>query len=338
MAGSPIADLTYRNYDGPLEPPVNRWWAIAKMSMRLATKKKGFWVWAALSGYWYMILLAIFYFVDQSSAAAQLGQVFGRIVWRDQFINGFAVSQLFLFILALLLGAGSIANDNRANALLVYLSKPCSKLDYVIGKWLGIFIPITLVTLTPTLLFYIYGLLSYRSYGFFSQDPWLIFQLLGMSLVPGIFHASVSLGISSMFQQGRLAGATYSALYFFGVFFTKGMQAVVFMGQGQGADGSSGAVPDFVRTLYYCSVDGIQDAMAKILLRTDGSNLIPIGRRPSGRRSFPSRLRCSSFLHSSAYVRCSCYWPGVGFELSRWSANGHRDERFTMVRPGDRPQ
>ncbi len=272
---SPIADLSYRNYDGPLDPPINRWWAIAKMSMRLSIKKKGFWVWAVMSGYWYLILLAIFYFADQST---QLGNAVGRknpffsnIVWKDLFVNGFSVSQLFFLILALLIGAGTIANDNRANALLVYLSKPCTKLDYVMGKWLGIFIPMTIVTAVPTLIFYLYCLMSYRTYGFLSQDPWLILKLLGMVLVPGALHSSLALGVSSMFQQGRLAGATYAGVYFFGVFFTKAMQSIGVMSAMNGSEGPSGTV----NSLYYCSIDGIQIALAKILLHTDGSQLIP---------------------------------------------------------------
>jgi ABC-2 type transport system permease protein len=271
MASSPIADLTYRNYDGPLEPPINRWWAIAKMSMRMSIKKKGFWIWSAFTALWYVILLIIFYFADASSSAvAQLGKqnpFFASIVWKDMFLNAFSVAQLFFFILALLIGVGTIANDNRANALLVYLSKPCSKLDYVIGKWLGIFVPMTLVAAAPTLLFYLNCLLGYRSYGFLTQDPWLIVKLLGMVLIPGFFHASVALGVSSLFQQGRLAGATYSGIYFFSWFLSKAMQAIW--------QNSGGDAPAIVKNLYYCSFDGIQIALAKIILHTDGGQLIP---------------------------------------------------------------
>ena len=284
MASSPIADLTYRNYDGPLDPPINRWWAIAKMSMRLSTKKKGFWIWSAFTSLWYLILLAIFYFADASSSAvASFGKqnpFFASIVWKDMFLNAFSVAQLFYFILALLIGAGTIANDNRANALLVYLSKPCSKLDYVIGKWLGIFVPLTLVAAAPTLIFYANCFLGYRSYGFISQDPWLIVKLFGMILVPGAFHASLSLGISSLFQQGRLAGATYAGIYFFGWFLTKAMG---FIWQGSGGD-----APAVVKNLFYCSMDGIQIAMAKIILHSDGSQLIPNQPPGIGRMVVPS--------------------------------------------------
>ncbi|HEY3779791.1 MAG TPA: ABC transporter permease subunit, partial [Fimbriimonadaceae bacterium] len=218
---SPIADLTYRNYDGPLAPPVYRWWPIAKMSMRMAVKKRAFWVLGVLSGWWFLILSAIFYFAEVTSPNAEAEKKFFQtVVWKDQFLDGFARSQIFLLLLALLIGVGAIANDNRANALLVYLSKPTTKLDYLIGKWLGIFIPMMCVVAAPTLLFFAYCALSYRQYGILSDDPWLIVKLLALCPVAAFFHASVSLGISSLFDQGRTAGAIYAGLYFMTFIFT----------------------------------------------------------------------------------------------------------------------
>ncbi|MBI3721471.1 MAG: ABC transporter permease subunit, partial [Fimbriimonas ginsengisoli] len=176
---SPIADLSYRSYDGPLLPPTMRWWVVAKSVMRLAIRKKGFWVWANLSYYWFIILAAVFYFVDVLAPTLPGGAnpFFSRIVWKDQFLDAFSIAQMFLFIIALLIGAGAIANDNRSNALLVYLSKPCSKLDYLFGKWMAIFLILVAITGVPTLLFFVYGLLSYRHYGFISQDPALFWRL-----------------------------------------------------------------------------------------------------------------------------------------------------------------
>ncbi len=271
MATSPILDLSYRNYDGPLEAPIHRWWAIAKMTMRLGMKKRGFWVWAVLSGYWYLILMAVYYFVDVLATNPDTTkQFFARIVWKDQFLNAFSIGQLVYFILALLIGVGTIANDNRANALLIYLSKPCTKMDYIIGKWFGIFLPLAAVTAGPMILFYLYGILSFRNYGFFSQDPFMIFRLVGMCLIPGVFHASVALGISSFFNQGRMAGAAYSGLYFLGLFFTKAMQIVHTVTHMNGHPS-----PPAVETLYYLAPDGLQIAMAKIVLGSDGSPLFP---------------------------------------------------------------
>jgi ABC-2 type transport system permease protein len=282
---TPIADLTYRSYDGPLEKPTYRWWPIAKLTMQQAMKRKGIYFWAVSSSIWYLILLAIFYFWDQISNGAQrvartaqagtpvvdpAKAFFGGINWKVQFLNAFSISQIWLFLIALLIGIGIIANDNRANALLVYLSKPCDKKDYLIGKWVGIFIPMTLICGVPTMVFYLYCLISYQQYGFVSQDPWLILRLLGMVLIPGVFHASACLGISSMFNQGRVAGATYAALYFVTLFFTKAMEGI------HNSIALGGGAPNkTVENLYYASVDGIQIAMSKIVLGTDGGGLFP---------------------------------------------------------------
>src|SRR5665213_1612001 len=155
-----------------------RWWAIAKMTMRLAIKKKGFWIWAAFSAWGYVLMMAIFYFMDIFPPTTPDGRnpLLARLVWRDEVVIGYSTAQLMLFILAMVIGIGQIANDNQANALLVYLSKPCTKLDYLVGKWLGIFVPLYGVTLAPCLMFWAYIAMSFREYGSVSSGPYLPFQ------------------------------------------------------------------------------------------------------------------------------------------------------------------
>lgn len=270
--GQPIADLSYRNYDGPLESPAGRWWSIARMSIRLTLAKKGFWWWSVASGYWYLILLVVFYIADTVNpvGVGQRNPFLEQIKWKDQFVHGYSFSQLFFFILALLTATGAIANDNRANALLVYLSKPCSRLDYVIGKWLGVFIPLTAVAFVPMGLFWLYGALSFREYGFVSSDPLMLFKLLFVAMSGAALHASLALGVSSLFNQARVAGATYAGLYFLTNFFTKVMQ----FGHGFYRRENE-IVPAYIDRLFYASVDGMNIAMAKLILGTSGSPLLP---------------------------------------------------------------
>lgn len=287
MASTPIADLSYRNYDGPLEAPTMRWWVVAKMSMRMAIKKKGFWVWSCLSAYWYLILAAIFYFVDifgQQSNGGQVSNVFfANTVWKDRFLDAFSVSQMLIFIVALLVGIGSIANDNRANALLVYLSKPCTKLDYLLGKWVAIFLLVLAVTAAPALLFYAYCYMSFRQYGFITQDPAFFWKLLLVLPLPAILHASLCIGISSLFKQGRLAGATYSAIYFLTFSFTMAMQVIFWINTDherprharRAVTATLTHGSELVQTLFYGSVDGIQIGLAKVILGTNGSTMMP---------------------------------------------------------------
>jgi len=284
MASTPIADLTYRSYDGPLEAPTMRWWVVAKACMKLAIMKRGFWVWSVMSAYWYFVLATIFYFVDvigQTSPQVSTG-FFNTVIWKDKFLDAFSISQMLLFILALLIGIGSIANDNRSNALLVYLSRPCSKLDYLAGKWVSIFLPILAVTAVPALVFYGYCLISFKQYGFTTQDPGFFWHFLLVLPLPAILHASLCVGISSLFQQSRLAGATYAGLYILPLFFTNAMKVIFALNSefvtrhGRVMHAGSHA-PDFVASLFYCSVDGIQIGLAKVFLHTNGTPLLGPG-------------------------------------------------------------
>ncbi|RYG31087.1 hypothetical protein EON81_23660 [bacterium] len=272
----PIADLSYRNYDGGLNPPAARWWAIARMGIRQTLRKRGFWWWSVASGYWYLVLMAIFYFVDtlggQQLSPNGKNPVIEAIKWKDQFVHGYSFAQLLFFILALLTATGTIAADNRANALLVYLSKPCTKLDYVIGKWMGVFVPLSVVAFLQMGLFWLYGALSFREYGFITTDPLLLPKLAVVAMSGAALHASLALAISSMFNQPRVAGATYAGIYFLSNFFTKAMQVshALYVNQ-------QTPVPTWIDRLFYGSIDGMNIAMAKLILGTSGSPLFQNG-------------------------------------------------------------
>ncbi|MHB8637696.1 MAG: ABC transporter permease [Fimbriimonadaceae bacterium] len=263
---SPIADLTYRGYDGPMDSTDHRWWAIAKMMMRQAIKRKGFWLCSVLSGWYYLVMMVVFYFVDVLSANVPNGQnrFLSNVNWRDQFTTGISTAQLFLLIVAMIIGIGTIANDNRANALLIYLSKPCTKVDYLVGKWVGLFVPLYCVALVPGLVFWLYIAMSFREYGSISSAPWVPLQLVVISAFPAFLMASLCLGISSLFNQGRNAGATFAGLYFVSNIFTKMMGGIYLMVSNS----------HIVKNLYYASVDGLSIGMAKLTMFTDGSTML----------------------------------------------------------------
>lgn len=267
-----VADLTYRNYDGPLDRSRSRWWTIARHGIRLALKKRSMYFASLASAWYYLVMIIVLFIVEQLSAsvgeaggrAARSGveQFVDRLVWKDQFLHGFSFAQLILMLVTLLLGAGAVANDNRANALLVYLSKPCTKADYLLGKFLGVFIPLSVVMAVPTVAFYAYGALSLRGEGFL-DDPWILPRMLLIIAISSAFQSSLVVGVSSMFNQGRIAGAAYAGIYFLSNFFTKLIQVVIAV-----ADGKS---DPRINDLTYLSVDGLQIGLAKAILRTDGT-------------------------------------------------------------------
>jgi ABC-2 type transport system permease protein len=279
----PIADLSYRNYDGPLKKPGSRWWVIAKNGIRIALKKKALWGLMFVSAWYYLVMLVVLFFVQQvtssNPAGAQAMKAFmERLVWPDQFLHGFSYAQLPMLIIALMLGAGSIANDNRANAMLVYLSKPCDKREYLFGKWIGIALPIFVIMVVPTIIFYGYGALTFREYGFL-KDAWLLPKMLAIIPIAAIFHASIVVGISSMFNQARNASATYAGIYFITNFFTLLMGGIW--------ASSRGETPFPVKHLFYASIDGVLIGVCKAIIGTKGS--APFGiQSPGGVSQVPA--------------------------------------------------
>jgi ABC-2 type transport system permease protein len=287
----PIADLSYRGYDGPLDSPTMRWWVIAKAIMRDAVKKRWAWVIMVLSGGYYLLMMATLTILQQQSAALPpptpgrpnidpFKQFVDRLNWREEFLHGLSMGQMWFLIITLMIGAGVIANDNRANALLVYLSKPCTKGDYLLGKWMGVFLMISGMMAIPTLVFYLYGMLSLRDYGFLASDPWLGPKLLLIIPLQAALYTSLAIGISSLFNQGRLAGATLAAVYFLSNFFTVMMGGVYAMSREQ----NSNALP-LIKSMFYMSLDGLNNGIAKVILGTDGGQ--PFG-APGGRNIVPS--------------------------------------------------
>ena len=59
---------------------------------------------------------------------------------------------IFVFFVTIYVGAGLIANDRRANALQIYLSKPLTRVDYIVGKLLTLRSFSSAVTWVPAIL------------------------------------------------------------------------------------------------------------------------------------------------------------------------------------------
>ncbi len=216
-AANPIADLSYRNYTGPLNSHTFRWWVVALAGIRAARQKKGFWAIAGVSVLPYLFSLIGLYLqsrmpvnVNNPITNNTVGQKYASSFFQLTDFNLF-----MMFVMTLMVGSGSISADNRSNALLVYLSKPLTKVDYLIGKWMGIFTTLFAVALAPALILYIYCIMTFWSDGIFHQEPWLLTRVLLACALPAALHASLMVGFSAWCKTPRVAGAIYAGFYFF---------------------------------------------------------------------------------------------------------------------------
>ncbi len=223
---APIADLSYRNYDGPLNSRAIRWWTIALAMFKLHTKPLSFKVIGALAMLPYLFVIVVLWLQGQLSTAGggrpsflvmtglvdtTPGQKFAL-----QFYNALGYQLLYLVILTLIAGAGCIASDNKNNALLIYLSKPITKNDYLLGKWMGLFLSIFTVAFGPAALLYFYCMVSFYSDGFFKDEPRLFLHMLTATGVTAAVFSSIMVGLSAWSKSPRITGAIVAAIYFAG--------------------------------------------------------------------------------------------------------------------------
>lgn len=123
--------------------------------------------------------------------------------------------QFFGLFVAVFAGAGLISNDLRANALQIYLSKPITRRDYLIGK-LGILVFfLALPTLVPGLLLFLVAVLFKSNLEFLQEFYWVPGSIVAYSLVIMFSFALIMLAFSSLSRSSRFAGVNFIAIFFF---------------------------------------------------------------------------------------------------------------------------
>ncbi|MDX1934690.1 MAG: ABC transporter permease subunit [Capsulimonadales bacterium] len=256
-----IADTSYRHYEGPRNLHSVRFRVVALSTIRQNVNRTrlGFWIPAGFILLTYFIFGAIFY-VTQSvrqfgvTIPGDTGNPYALTLYQ-----GLVSIDLFLFAAALTVGAGSIAADNRANALLVYLSRPLTRRDYLLGKWLGIFLLLAGLSLVPNLVMYLFFLTAYWKDGFSDQAVGMFGRMLAASLIGPLLHTSLILGFSAWSRSPRLAGAAYAGFYFI-LSLASGILGEVLLERD-----TAGRMPQTIAIVSNLSVSGLNRGVAQSL-------------------------------------------------------------------------
>jgi hypothetical protein len=204
----PIYDQSYRPYRGTFSSHAMRWWTITRTGVLHVLSGRKFLVFLTLTFINPIVHGFMIYFANQypeQSLVAVDAEFFRRLL---------EIQSIWFLLLGIYPGTGLISNDLRWNAIQLYLSKPLTKVDYVLGKFaiLGTFLMGT--TFVPGLL------LFFLQIGFSSDLKWLTtywwipFALAGWSLVATICWSLIVLALSSMSRNSRYVGIMLVALAF----------------------------------------------------------------------------------------------------------------------------
>jgi ABC-2 type transport system permease protein len=197
----PIYDQGYRRYEGRAPLRQVRFWPITREALRLILSRRAFLGLLAVSFIPFVVRVVQIYVVTRFPEAGRVLPIDGRLF--GEFLN----QQIGFTILLSIFGAsGLVANDLRTGAILVYLSRPLTRRDYVLGK-LGVPLALNLaVTLVPGLLLYATGLSlapeQYLEWELWWIAPAIVAHAVTVSLVVSL----LALAISSLSKSARVAG------------------------------------------------------------------------------------------------------------------------------------
>ena len=142
----PIHDQSYRRYRGGKAMPGQAWLVIARAGLLTMIRKRAF-MGLMILAWGPFVVRAV-----QIYVTANYPQVAMFAPTAETFRQFLEQQAIFVFIVTIYAGAGLIANDRRANALQIYLSKPLMRSEYIAGKAAILFAFVLFVTLVPALL------------------------------------------------------------------------------------------------------------------------------------------------------------------------------------------
>jgi len=205
----PIHDQGYRRYAGSRAAVGRSWQVITRAGIRNVLSKRSF-IALMLMAWSPFVVRAV-----QIYIAANFSQASFLALKAEMFREFLAQQGIFVFFVTIYIGAGLIANDRRANALQVYLSKPLTRAEYVAGKLAILFLFLVTVTWLPAITLLIIQIMFAGSFTFFRENIFLLPAITLFSLLQVLVASCTMLALSSMSKSSRFVGIMYAGLIFF---------------------------------------------------------------------------------------------------------------------------
>ena len=216
-----VYDRVYRGFTGTLTPAWSRPLVLARYSLQDVFKSRFFLAFFVACFIVPLGNLSVIYLRYNLEALAMLNLPLDQIITIDGafFKNFFHRPQaLFAFLLILVVGPSLVSPDLSNNAMPLYLSRPLTKFDYLIGRLAPLLILGSAVTVVPGLLLWlIQGFLA--GGGWFGDNLGTAFAIIICSLAWVTSLSLLALAISSWVKWKMVARIVFLGLFFVGFTF-----------------------------------------------------------------------------------------------------------------------
>jgi len=188
----PIHDQGYRRYLGTRAAIGRAWQVMTRAGVMTFVSKRQF-IGLMLIAWSGFVVRAVQIYVSatftQAAFLAPKGETFREFL--DQ-------QGIFVFFVTIWAGAGLIANDRRANALQLYLSKPMTSAEYIAGKLAILFIFLVFVTFLPAMMLLLTQAAFAGNLTFVRNNIYLLPAITLFSLVQILLASTTMLALSSI--------------------------------------------------------------------------------------------------------------------------------------------
>ena len=217
----PIHDQGYRRYGGYKARTGAGWMVIARAGIRTFISKRAFLGLLLVSWFPFFVRAVQFYAAANLTSIPQASLLAPSADTFRQFLDQ---QRTFVFFVTVYAGAGLIANDRRANALQIYLSKPLTRAEYVLGKLVILMTFLALVTWLPAILLLIVQIAFAGNFTFFKNNVFLFPAITLFAFIEMILASSTMLALSSLSKSSRYVAILYAAV----IFFTQAVYGVLY--------------------------------------------------------------------------------------------------------------
>lgn len=210
-----VYEQSYKRYAGPLTPEWSRFLIIPRHAYRAVFNSKLFTAFFVICFIPLLVEAILIYLHHNINAIAIMQINVKELVPIDAFFFETFVNIQggFAFFVALLVGPPLVARDLRNNALPLYLCRPFSRTEYVMGKMSVILILLSAMTWVPQLLLFLFQ--SYlEGFTWFRTNLWMASAIVIGGVVWALLLALLTQTISALVKWRVVASGALLALFF----------------------------------------------------------------------------------------------------------------------------
>jgi ABC-type transport system involved in multi-copper enzyme maturation permease subunit len=210
-----VYEHLYGAYEGASQSAWARFLVIPRFAVREVFKSKLFTTIFILCFIYPLIAAILVYLHHNANALALLQINVKELLPIDaSFFRTFVeVQGSFSFILTVLVAPPLISRDLANNALPLYLCRPLSRVEYVLGKMAVVAFLLSLVTWVPGLLIFLFQA-SLAGFGWLAANLWMIGSIVAAFAVWIVLLSLLALAISALVKWRVVASGALLAIFF----------------------------------------------------------------------------------------------------------------------------